>query len=98
MRVTPSCLLAVVAFARSSPRSSEPALQNWRVNPAAELEADRKQRTHELEAQAPVQRDRTGVGAVADDRKHLAPRSALASRDQFAEQRRAYAEAALPFG
>src|SRR5271168_5038577 len=45
-----------------------------------------------------MQCDRAGIGGVADDRKHLAPGSALASADQFVEQRGAYAAAAPAVG
>ena len=42
-----------------------------------------------------MQRDRTRIGAVTDDRDHLPPGSSLAADDQFTEQRRAYPTSSL---
>ena len=78
---------AAVSGRRAVARS-EPSLQDRRIDPAAELEADRSQDACVRKAVALVEGDRGGVCAVADDRDHLPPRAGLAAGDDRGEQRR----------
>jgi hypothetical protein len=67
-------------------------LHQHSVDPLAELESDRFQRSHCAEAETFMQHKRSRVLAIADNGKHLPPWSLLAPLDQFREQRSADAE------
>src|SRR6266540_2311657 len=63
----------------------EPALHEYAVKPAVELEAHIVQRAAHAKAGPAVQLDRSRIGRIPDHRDHLAEAARLAGGDQVAQ-------------